>query len=165
MVEFVPSRARLLNNLPMRQRRAAATAGTVDSRFPVSNRVLTRVVVVGAALWMVWAFGQEAWAAHRLEAQASDLRQRNAALAAQNQSYSRDIATVQSGGASEEVARENGYARPGEHVYVVASPTPGAAAGAATTVTPPRPAVNVVNASPGAFDGIVRWWNGLWRRG
>jgi cell division protein FtsB len=149
----------------MRQRKAAATAGTVNSRFPVSSRALTRLVVVSAALWMVWAFGQEAWAAHRLNAQAADLRQANAALAAQNQAYARDIATVQSGAASAEVARQNGYAKPGEHVYVVASPTPGApSVGAAASTAPAHPAVQVVNASPGAFDGVVRWWNGLWRR-
>lgn len=155
----------------MRQRRPAATAGIVNSRFALSSRALTRVVILGASLWMAWVFAQEAWTAHRLDTQAAELLHRNAALAGQNESYGRDIQTVQSGGASEEVARQNGYAKPGERVYVVASPTPGALAGPGGGATAgggraagssPTP-VKVVNTSPGAFDGLVRWWSELWR--
>lgn len=166
----------------MRQRRAGATAGTIDPRFPLSRRLLTRVAIALAVLWMAWAFAQEGWTASRLNAQAADLRQRNAALEAQNQQYSRDIATVQSGAASEEVARENGYTKPGEHVYVVGSPAPvgspaagtggvagagsgsGAApsAGAAAAATVPHAVVR--NASPGPFDGLARWWASLWTK-
>lgn len=109
---------------------------------------------------MAWAFGQEAWTAHRLSAEAADLRHQNTALSAQNRSYERDIATVQSGGASEEVARQNGYARPGEHVYVVASPPAG---GTAAPASPPPNNVRVVNTSVGPFDGLIAWWKGLRR--
>ena len=139
----------------MRRTRPGVTAGTIQARLPLSGRTLTRAAIVAAALWMAWAFAQEAWTAHRLSAQVAALHQQNAALASQNQSYARDISTVQSGGASEEVARENGYAKPGEHVYVVASPTP---AGTGGTVVP-RPSVQVVNTSAGPFDGVARWWS------
>lgn len=154
------ARTRLPYIPPMRNRRAGATAGTVDPRFPLSRRTLVRVCLLAAALWMAWAFVQEGWTASRLSAQALDLRTRNAALEAQNQQYVRDISTVDSGGASEEVARENGYAKPGEHVYVVGAPSPGPAA------APPPPAAHAVvtihATSAGPLDGLSRWWSGLW---
>ena len=147
----------------MRNRRAGATAGTVDPRFPLSRRTLTRAAILVAVLWMAWAFVQEGWTASRLSAQASELRQRNAALDAQNQQYMRDIATVESGGASEEVARENGYAKPGEHVYVVGSPAP-VASPAASAPPGPHAVVTIHATSAGPFDGLVRWWSSLWTR-
>ena len=145
----------------MRNRRAGATAGTVDPRFSLSRRTLVRAGLLVLALWMAWAFVQEGWTASRLSAQAAELRARNAALDAQNQQYMRDISTVESGGASEEVARENGYAKPGEHVYVVGAPTPGAAA----PPSPPpaaHPVVTIHATSSGPFDGLGRWWSSLW---
>ena len=51
----------------------------------------------------------------------------NAARAAQNDGYQRDIVALQSGAAAEEDARLNGYARSDEKVYLIApapSPTP-----------------------------------------
>ncbi len=149
----------------MRQRRAGATAGTLKSRFPLSKQLLMRAALAMAVVWMASAFAQEAWTAYRLGADATALRQHNAALAAQNQSYARDIASVKSGAAAEEVARQNGYARPGEHVYVVATPPPAAAA---APVAGPAPTsvdtAKVVNSSPSLLDVIGRWLAGAVHR-
>lgn len=107
------------------------------------------------ALWICWAFAQEAWTANRLNAQASELRQRNAALQAQNEDYKRDIATVQSGAAAEEVARSNGYSKPDEKVYVVSQP-----AGMAPAAAP----VKVHQASPSFGEAVQSWLAGLLHR-
>lgn len=150
----------------MRQRRAGATAGTVSPRFQASRRALARGAVVVLVAWLGWAFADEAWTASRLAAQASDLRHRNAVMQAQNDQYQRDIATVESGAAGEEVARENGYAKPGEHIYVVATPAPAAPAspGPGGAPSTSRAEVTVHGAAPGPFDRLGRWLSSLWTR-
>ena len=99
-----------------------------------------------AAVWVVWAFAQEAWTAHALNRQVADMRQRNAALERQNDDYRRDISAVRSGAAAEEVARQNGYARPSEKVYVVGNPPPA-----------PPPALVRMEKTPGPLDGLAAW--------
>lgn len=141
----------------MRHRRVEATAGVVDARSILGRRTLVRAGLLLIAAWIVVAFAQEAWTANRLSAQASELRHRNAALASQNADYERDIATVQSGAAAEEVARSNGYSKPDEKVYVVAQPT-------SAPLPLPAPAVPVQQASPSFGDALRGWWGGLIHR-
>ncbi len=61
----------------------------------------------------------------------AELQAQNASLQATNRAYREDIAAVSSGAAVEEDARLNGYARPGERLYLVGQPE-----------TPPRPAAS-----------------------
>jgi cell division protein FtsB len=135
----------------MRQRRVGATSGTVD-RGPVpSRRWLVRAGLLGLAAWAVVAFGQEAWTANRLQADAAALRSRNAMLQVQNDDYRRDILAVQSGGAAEEVARQNGYSRPDEHLYLVSAPPP--------EVAPvPHVQARVQDRSTNPLDAVKAWW-------
>ena len=74
------------------------------------------------AVWIVWAFAQEVFLSYQLSREASDLRSQNAAMQATNDSYRRDIAALASGGAAEEEARLNGYARSDEKLYIVSAP-------------------------------------------
>ena len=140
----------------MRHRRVEATAGVVDARSLIGRRMLTRLAVLLVAIWVAWAVAQEAWTANRLAAQASELRQRNAALQAQNADYRRDIGTVQSGAAAEEVARSSGYSRQDEKVYVVSSP--------AAPAPIASPSVAVQQTSPSFGDALRAWWSGLFGR-
>lgn len=135
----------------MRQRRVGATDGTVNRASLPSRRWLLRAGLVGLAAWAVVAFGQEAWTAHRLAADAAALRSRNAVLQVQNDDYRRDIMAVQSGGAAEEVARQNGYSRPDEHLYLVSAPPPAAA-------PVPRVQARVQDRSTSLLDALKAWW-------
>jgi hypothetical protein len=74
--------------------------------------------------WMAFAYAQEAYLAHRLSQQASDLRHQNTLIAAQNQGYHKDIQAISNGAADEEEARLNGYSRPSERLYLVTAPSP-----------------------------------------
>jgi cell division protein FtsB len=139
----------------MRQRRVGATAGTVDRALAPSRRLLLRAGVVVLVAWAVIAFAQEAWTANRLAAGASALRDQNAQLQEQNDAYRRDILAVQTGSAAEEVARENGYSRPDEHLYLVSAPP------APTPTAAPPPPARVQDKSTGALDALRAWWSGL----
>ena len=93
-----------------------------------AKRTIVLVVALAAAGWAGLAYAQEAYLGHRLSQQVSDLRSQNSTLAAQNQGYSRDIAAIKNGSADEEEARQNGYSKPYERVYLVAgTPSPAAA--------------------------------------
>ena len=142
----------------MRQRRVGATSGTVDRALAPSRRVLLRAGLAVLAAWGVIAFAQEAWTANRLAADAAALHGRNAVLQSQNDDYLRDILAVRSGGAAEEVARQNGFSRPDEHLYLVSAPPPQAAA-------PPPARATVHDQSSSPLDAIRAWWNALWRHG
>lgn len=136
----------------MRSRRVGVTSGIVHPRLPWPRRSLVQAGVLVVAIAVAWAFGQEAWAAHQLQAQAADLRARNAYLETQNNDYRRDIGAVQSGAAGEEVARENGYSKPGEKIYVIGSPP----------APTPAPAPVVRNtSSPGPLTGLGEFLRGL----
>lgn len=88
-------------------------------------------------LWLLWSFAQEMQLNRELAHRAAELRRQNAALESENAGYRRDIAASSSGAAAEEEARQNGYSRPTERVYlVVATPSPTPSAAPART---PRP--------------------------
>ena len=113
----------------MRQSKATVAAGTLQTNaFGVRHAVLAAAGCV-ALVWGGIAFAQEAYIGHKLSQQVTDLRSRNAQLAAQNQGYHKDVQALTSGAADEEEARLNGYTRPNERLYLVApiptpSPTP-----------------------------------------
>lgn len=141
----------------MRQRRVGSTSGTVDRALAPSRRLLLRAAVAALVAWAVFAFAQEAWTANRLAGSAAALRDQNAQLQQQNDAYRRDILAVQTGSAAEEVARQNGYSRPDEHLYLVSAPP------APTPVATPRPAP-VQDQSVGPLDALRAWWSGLLSR-
>jgi cell division protein FtsB len=123
----------------MRYAEALTPPGTARPRTLGLRRWFVTILVLAAAAWAVWAYAQEAYIAHRLASQASDLRRQNALLAAQNQGYHRDIQAISNGTADEEEARQNGYSRPYEKVYLVTqppSPSPSPAAAAAPSAKP-----------------------------
>jgi len=117
----------------MRRRLASASDGTVDQRRVLSKELLVAVGLAALAIWMVVAFAQELVFAHGLSAQARALAAQNAQIAAVNQGYSQDIADVSTGAAAEEDARQNGYARSDEKLYLITQ------AGTAAASAPPAP--------------------------
>ena len=114
------------------------------------------VALAGVGVWIIYGFAQEAVLSQGLNRQANDLRVRNAALAAQNAAYEKDIAVMSSGAGAEEAARLNGYAKPDEKVYLVSRPQPSAPASA-------KPVVKV-ESDPNPFDSFRRWLVNLWHR-
>ena len=111
----------------MRPAITLAPPGVPRPRFVAARRTIIIAVVLCAAAWAGLAYAQEAYLGHRLGQQVSDLRHQNTVLAAQNQGYRRDIAAINNGSAEEEEARQNGYSKPYERVYLVTgtpSPTP-----------------------------------------
>jgi len=85
------------------------------------------VVLIAAGIALMWgivAFAQEAYIGHRLSEQVTQLRQQNAAIAAQNAGYKKDVAALSNGSADEEEARLNGFAKPNEKVYILTTPSP-----------------------------------------
>ncbi|HYM67633.1 MAG TPA: hypothetical protein VEW68_10095 [Patescibacteria group bacterium] len=85
------------------------------------------MAVAIAVIWAAIAFVQEAALSHKLSQQAAALRDQNAVIAAQNRAYSKDVQGITSGTADEEEARQNGYARPNERLYLVTiTPSPSA---------------------------------------
>ena len=109
----------------MRYSRAVAATGTVRTNaFGVRHAVIAIAACAGLR-WAGVAFAQEAYVSHRLGQQVADLRKQNAQLAAQNAGYRKDVQAIQSGTAYEEEARQNGFAKPNERVFLVApAPTP-----------------------------------------
>ena len=73
-------------------------------------------------------------------------------------SQGRDIVAVQSGSAAEEVARQNGYSRPDEHLYLVSAPP-------APTPVPTAAPARVQDKSTSALDALRAWWSHLWSHG
>lgn len=85
------------------------------------------VVMIAAGIALIWgivAFAQEAYIGHRLADQVTQLRQQNAAIAAQNAGYRKDVEALTNGTADEEEARLNGFAKPNEKVFIVTTPSP-----------------------------------------
>lgn len=93
-------------------------------RIPVqvSRENVVLLVVAVATVWMSWALVQAIGLHGQMSAQAAELRQQNAQLAAQNHSAEQDVQNVRSGGWNEQEARMDGYTRPGERVFIVAAP-------------------------------------------
>ena len=128
----------------------------------------------------------------RLNAQVQALRAENARLADSNAQTRTELKTAASGSALEESARQQGYYRSGEQVYVIVQPTPSASAavakgsggaaggvgagsaagagGAAGTVGPAagpaasRATGSRTNASGGetVWAAIIKWWRQVW---
>lgn len=116
----------------MRQSKALVVAGSVrTSSFGVRHAVIA-VAALAALGWAGVAFVQEAALSQRLGQQASDLRRQNAEIAVQNAGYRKDVQALTNGAADEEEARLNGFAKPNEKTYLVASPSP-------SPVAPPSP--------------------------
>jgi hypothetical protein len=95
----------------------------------VKRTAILLAFALGGA-WAVYTYAQEAYLAHRLGQQVSDLQRQDALLAGQNRGYHRDLSAMTSGAANEEEARLSGYSRPQEKLYMVTpspSPTPGSA--------------------------------------
>jgi cell division protein FtsB len=91
------------------------------------RRTIIVAVVAVIALWIAYAFAQEAYIGHKLSQQVADLHRQNARLAAENKGYHKDVQSMTSGAANEEEARLNGFARTGERVFlltVAPSPSP-----------------------------------------
>lgn len=108
----------------MRQSKPLVVAGSIQTRaFGARHAVIAAIAFV-ALIWAGVAFVQEAALSHRLSQQVSDLRNQNAAIAAQNAGYKKDVQGLSNGTADEEEARLNGFARPDEKTYLVASPSP-----------------------------------------
>jgi cell division protein FtsB len=125
----------------MRHSKATAAAGTLRTNAFGMRQAIIVVVVAIALIWAGAAFAQEAYLSHKLNQQAADLRKQNLELAAQNQGYKKDVQAITSGAAAEDEARQNGYARPNEKLYLVApppspSPSPSPAPAASAPATP-----------------------------
>jgi cell division protein FtsB len=117
----------------MRNSKVLVAAGSVRTGGLSMRHVVTSAVFLVVAIWVGYAFAQEAYLSHKLSQQAADLRHQNTVLASQNQGYRKDVQAITSGSANEEEARLNGYAKPNERTYLVTtppspSPTPSAAA-------------------------------------
>ena len=111
----------------MRHSKATFAAGSVRTSGHAVRRTIIVAVVAVIALWTAYAFTQEAYIGHTLSQQVANLRIQNENLAAENNGYQKDVQSVASGAANEEEARQNGFARRGEKVYLLTdppSPTP-----------------------------------------
>ena len=123
-------------------------------------------LVVGVVVfWGVWAFGSEMIVNLRLSEQVSSLRSQNARLAASNAETQRALEGAGSASAQEELARKEGFTRPGEQLYVIVSPGPKVSPGA-TGSTAATQAGGSSDSSRSQSDGgllarIVRWFSGL----
>lgn len=108
----------------MRPRRASASNGIVDKRVRLSHQtfILAGMAVIG--LWLLGSLFQELALNQSLSQQAASLSDQNAALRSTNDAYRKDIGAVTSGAAAEEEARKDGYARPNEKLYLIATPPP-----------------------------------------
>ena len=115
----------------MRHSKAIVAAGSVRTSGHGVRRTIVVAVVAVVAVWVAYAFAQEAYVGHKLSQQVADLRNQNTSLAAENKGYRVDVQSMTSGAANEEEARLNGFARVGERVYLITeapSPSPSAPA-------------------------------------
>src|SRR5579864_4663735 len=119
----------------MRQSKGLAVAGSVRTSSLGMRHAIFAVVAMVVLVWAGIAFVQEAALGHRLSQQVSDLRRQNSQIAAQNAGYRKDVQAL-TNGADEEEARLNGFARPNEKTYLVASPSPSAAPSAVPSPSP-----------------------------
>jgi hypothetical protein len=103
------------------------------------------VAVIGA--WVSYAVYAATTAGHALDGRVRTLQKENAGLRQQVDMRKRELASASSGGWLEEEARRLGYVRPGDRIFVLATPgaklpadggvDPGVLPGA--TTPPPRP--------------------------
>ena len=105
-------------------RYAAALTPPANSRprtFRVRKPILI-LILIAAAGWALYGYAQEAYIEHRLAQQVADLRNQNSLIATQNAGYKKDITEIGNGSADEEEARQSGYSKPGEKVFLVTTP-------------------------------------------
>ncbi len=122
----------------MRNSKVLVAAGSVRTGGLSMRHAVTSIVFLVVAIWVGYAFAQEAYLSHKLSQQAADLRHQNVVIASQNQGYKKDVQAITSGSANEEEARLNGYAKPNERTFLVTtppspSPTPAASPSATPT--------------------------------
>ncbi|HEV2952724.1 MAG TPA: hypothetical protein VG015_01375 [Candidatus Dormibacteraeota bacterium] len=126
----------------MRHSKAGSTAGILSSRVPRRVERLVLVFLGILILWVVYALAPEAQFYRRVMGQEAAIKRQNDALAQENLGYERDIAAVLTGASIDADARQNGYAKPGDQVYVVGgvpSPIPSHKAVPAAPGNPPKP--------------------------
>lgn len=129
---------------------------------PFSKEFALLLVLVVAAVWVAVAFAQEVLFTQQLNAQAAALRRQNATIASANDGYRRDLTASTTGATASEDARQHGYARPDEKVYVVGGPAPAAT----PVVAQPAPKTKTdagarVN---GPWQWLGRWIADFWQR-
>jgi cell division protein FtsB len=123
----------------MRNSKVLVAAGSVRTGGLSTRHVVTAAVLLVIAIWVGFAFAQEAYLSHKLGQQVADVRHQNAVLAAQNQGYRKDVQGITSGSAAEEEARMNGYTKPNERSFLVTSPaSPSPTPPASPSPTPSR---------------------------
>jgi hypothetical protein len=141
----------------MRRINTSSRVGKVNTPAPLSKQVVLLALLLAVAVWVAYAFAQEVYLNHQLNAEAADMRQQNATVAAQNDGYRRDLLASSAGTTAGEDARAHGYARSDERVYVVG--------GAAPSVAIPLPARAKVSVEGrGFWESLGRWIANLWHR-
>jgi len=145
----------------MRRTNTTTRVGKVNMPAPFSKEFALLVVLVAVVLWVAVAFGQEVLFTQRLNAQAADLRKQNAAIAAANNGYRRDLNASSSGATADEDAREHGYARSDERVYIVGGSAP---TGAPAVAHPAVATKKVGGNQDGLWQSLGRWIANFWHR-
>jgi hypothetical protein len=141
----------------MRRINTSSRVGKVNTPAPLSKQFVLLALLLAVAIWVAYAFAQEVFLNHQLNAQAADLRRQNEMVAAQNDGYRRDLLESSAGSTASEDARTHGYARSDERVYVV-----GGAAASAATPPPARAKVSVEGR--GFWESLGRWIANFWHR-
>jgi cell division protein FtsB len=146
----------------MRRINTMTKVGKVNMPAPFSRQFAFLVLLIAVAGWVVIAFAQEVLFTHQLNAQAAELRRQNAAIAAANDGYRKDLSASSAGATADEDARVHGYARTDERIYVVGGPTPSPSAVAAPAVG--RVKVSVEGQQSGPWESLGRWIANFWHR-
>lgn len=135
----------------MRRRKARLLSSLLRTArtLPLTRSGALFLAICVASTWMGWSLLHELALSHQLTAQATQLRQQNAATQSTNQRYGRDIAAASSGASAEEDARQDGYARPKEKVFIVSGVAP---------VGPDSGAAPSGQTNP--LAGFWRWFSG-----
>ncbi len=145
----------------MRRINTISRVGKVNLPTPLSKEIALLALLLLAAVWVAYAFAQEALLNHQLSTQAADLRQQNATVAAQNEGYRRDLLASSAGSTADEDARAHGYARSDERIYIVGRPAPSAA-------PPAQPGgkarVSGAVRQGGVWESLGRWIANFWHR-
>jgi len=146
----------------MRRINTATKVGKVNMPAPLSKEFALLLVLLVAAVWVAVAFAQEVIFTQQLNAQAADLQRQNAAITAANSGYLRDLSASSTGATAGEDARQHGYARPDEKVYVVGGPAP--AATPAVVKVAVKTKTNGGARQYGLWVSLGRWIADFWHR-
>ena len=120
------------------------------------------VVVIGLIVWGIWDFASELLVNIRLNSEVAALQAQNAQLATSNAQTREELKTANTSAALEEAARKQGFAKPGEQVYVIVSPS-----GSASQNGGNSGGASAAGRGIGGdfWQAISNWWSGLWRKG